>query len=321
MSALPVKDQQHIERFLESMRFRYPRTAVVYRCMLRGFVRAVRAHKGNITGVTEKTLRAWMRAHRGEWPARAFVDRAQLIDRFLSWKRQNGHSANNPFDKLRSQYGGSIAPIVRALLSADSATELQKLCTLPAFGSALGTQMREYVELMRSLGYRYKASEERLKRFDRFLQRRPDLGGQPLPTLIEAWRQSGRGVEHALVAQICGRMLSKAQHRHDPEAAIIPWDRNLMKRVLAEHRRPHIYTPEQIATVLATARALPSPRAPLLYRCEPARGNPRDPRNEVLQVPQVVFDTERRAGAAGLFGGASQGRRPRRAHSGPFLES
>jgi integrase/recombinase XerD len=125
MKALPVKDQQHIERFLESMRFRYPRTAVVYRCMLRGFVRDVRAHKGNITGVTEKTLRAWMGAHRGEWPARAFVDRAQLIDRFLSWKRQNGHSANNPFDKLRSQYGGSIAPVVRALRSADSATELQ----------------------------------------------------------------------------------------------------------------------------------------------------------------------------------------------------
>jgi integrase/recombinase XerD len=267
MRAIPIKDQQHIERFIGSMRFRYPRTAVVYRCMLRRFVGDVYAYQGNCTGVTEKTLRTWIRAHREEWPARAFVDRAQLIDRFLSWKSQHGHIVNNPFDKLRSQYGGRIAPIVRALLSADSASELQKLRTLPAFGSALGTQMREYVELMRSLGYRYKTSEEHLKRFDRFLQRHPDLAGQPLPRLIEAWRQAGSGVEHALAAQICGRMISKAQRRHDPEAAVIPWDRNLMKRVLAEHRRPHIYTPEQIARVLATARELPSPRSPLRALC------------------------------------------------------
>jgi integrase len=58
-------------------------------------------------------------------------------------------------------------------------------------------------------------------------------------------------------------MLSKAQHRHDPNAAIIPWDPALAKQVLAEHRHPYIYTPEQIETLLATARVLPSPRASL----------------------------------------------------------
>jgi hypothetical protein len=44
--------------------------------------------------------------------------------------------------------------------------------------------MREYVALMRSLGYRYITPEKILRRFDRFLQRRPDLTGQPLPSLI-----------------------------------------------------------------------------------------------------------------------------------------
>jgi integrase/recombinase XerD len=263
MKPLPVKDEQHIGCFLKSMRFRYPRTATVYRCMVSGFLRDVRAQGAGIAGLNEGTLRAWLQAHSEDWPARTIVNHAQLIDRFLSWMAQRGHVANNPFDQLRSQYGGRIAPIVRALLSDDSATALEQLRAPPAFGSPWGARMREYVAYMRSLGYRYKTSEERLKRFDRFLQRHPDLAGQPLPALIEAWRKAGSGAEHALVAQICGRMLSKAQHRCDPNAPIIPWDRTLSKQVLADHRRPYIYTPEQIATALVTARALPSPRSPL----------------------------------------------------------
>jgi integrase/recombinase XerD len=262
MNTRHIKAEQYIGRFLKSVRFRYHRSGTVYRCMLRTFLRDVSVQRGGTPRVNEETLRAWLQA-RGEQNPAYTVYRVQLIDRFLRWMKQSGHIADNPFDQLRGQYGGRIAPIVRALCNPDSAAALDKLRTLPAFGSPWGTQMREYVELMRSLGYRYKANEEHLKRFDRFLQRRPDLAGQPLPTLIEAWQQAGSGVEHALTAQRCGRMLSKAQHRHDPNAAIIPWDPALAKQVLAEHRHPYIYTPEQIETLLATARVLPSPRASL----------------------------------------------------------
>jgi integrase len=217
--------------------------------------------------VSEEMLRAWLRERRRHSPEYVIVYRAQSVDRFLGWLRQRGHIENNPFDKLRSQYGTRIAPIVRALLSANSAATLEKLRPLPAFGSAWGARIREHIALMRSLGYRYTANEKILRRFDRFLQRRPDLIGQPLPKLIEAWRQAGDGAEHALAALRCGRMLSKAQRRHDPNAATVPWDRCLARQVRAKHRRPHIYTPEQIAKLLAAALTLPSPRAPLRPLC------------------------------------------------------
>jgi integrase/recombinase XerD len=264
MKALPVNDERHVADFLQSMRFRDYRSARVYRCVVRGFLRYVRAQKcGRSSAVSGRTVRAWLRDLRRRGPEYVIVLRAQLIARFLGWLRQRGHIANNPFDALRSRYGRRIAPIVRALLSPDSAAALEKLRPLPAFASAWGEPMREHLALMRSLGYRYHTNEKILRRFDRFLQRRSDLTGKPLPELVEAWRQAGKGAEHALAAQRCGCMLSKAQRRHNANAAMIPWDSCLARQVRAAHRRPYIYTPEQIGTLLATARALPSPRSPL----------------------------------------------------------
>jgi integrase len=267
MKTLSVEDERHIGRFLKSMRFRDSKSATVYRCVLRGFLHYVSTQKPGTGMVSEEVLRAWLQERREDWAAYVIVLRAQLIDRFLGWLRQHGHIGNNPFDKLRGQYGKRVAPIVRALLSANSGAALEKLRPLPTFASAWGGRIREYIALMRSLGYRYTTGEKILRRFDRFLQRRPALIGQPLPNLIEAWRQSGDGAEHALAAQKCGRMLSKEQRRHDPNATIVPWDRCLARQVRAQHRRPYIYTPEQIATLLATARALPSLRSPLRPLC------------------------------------------------------
>ncbi len=267
MKAMPTEDERHIGRFLQSMRFRDHKSATVYRCVLRGFLRYIHAEKPGTSMASEEVLRAWLQDRRRHWPEYVIVLRAQSIDRFLGWLRQRGHIESNPFDTLRGQYGRRTAPIVRALLSAESAAALEKLRPLLAFGSAWGERIREHIALMRSLGYRYTTSEKILRRFDRFLQRRPDLAGQPLPELIGAWRQAGDGAEHALAAQRCGRMLSKAQRRHDPDAPIVPWDPRLMREVRAKHRRPYLYTPEQIAQLLATARALPSPRSPLRPLC------------------------------------------------------
>jgi len=267
MKALPIEDDRRVGLFLKSMRFRDRKSETVYRCVLRGFLRYIRGAKSDTTEVNKEVLRAWLHERSSHWETYVIVLRAQLVDRFLGWLSQHGHIRNNPFDHLRSQYGGRIAPIVRALLNADSAVALEKLRPLPAFASAWGERIREHVALMRSLGYRYTASEKILRRFDRFLQRRPDLIGQPLFRLIEAWQQAGEGAEHALAAQQCGRILSKAQRRHDPNAALVPVDRCLVRQVRAHHRRPYLYTPQQIATLLITARALPSPRSPLRPLC------------------------------------------------------
>src|SRR6266404_2968628 len=123
--------------------------------------------------------------------------------------------------------------------------------------------MRQYVELMRSLGYRYVHAEGKLRRFDRFLQGRPDLVGKPLPQLIDAWRQAGAGLHHAFEALQCGRILSKAQARLDPTVAIMPTDPQLWRQMRASHRRPHIYTEEEVSKLLDIARHLPSRLSPL----------------------------------------------------------
>jgi hypothetical protein len=55
------------------------------------------------------------------WPLRKVVDRACLVSRFLDWITERGYLSENPFAKLKREYGQrAIAPIVRALLSPNS---------------------------------------------------------------------------------------------------------------------------------------------------------------------------------------------------------
>jgi len=175
----------------------------------------------------------------------------------------NGRLLNNPFKQLHVQYGQRTGPIARALLSSNRAMALEALRPLPAFASALGSLMRNHVALMRSLGHRYLHSEGMLLRFDRFLQRQPDLQDKPLATLTEAWRNAVPGLQHALEAQACGRMLSKAQARLDPAAPIIATDRQLSRQVLGRHRRPYIYTDDEVERLLTTALSMPTKLSPL----------------------------------------------------------
>ena len=186
-----------------------------------------------------------------------------MVARFLDWLKTNRHIPSNAFDELRCHYGGRLAPIVRALLSDEPQAKLEKLRPLPVFASAIGPMMSQHVDLMRSLGYRYIHTEGMLRRFDRFLQGRLDLIGKPLPQLIDAWRQADTGLHRAHEAQQCGRILSKAQARLDPTAAIMPTDPQLWRQMRASHRRPHIYTEEEVAKLLDVARRLPSRFSPL----------------------------------------------------------
>ena len=116
-----------------------------------------------------------------------------MVNRFLDWLKTNRRIPSNAFDELRCHYGGRLAPIVRALLSDEPQPKLEELRPLPVFASAIGPMMSQHVDLMRSLGYRYDHTEGMLRRFDRFLQGRPDLIGKPLPQLIDAWRQADTG--------------------------------------------------------------------------------------------------------------------------------
>ncbi len=262
MKTLPAVEEDYVCRFLDSLCLGDRDAATVYREVARNLLHFVRERSGHMD-LSKKSLLAWMKERRRHCALHRVEERAQMADRFLDWMKTNKHIASNPFQALRSEYGQYLAPIVRALLGDEPQAALEKLRPLPVFASAMGSLMRDHVALMRLLGYRYDANEGRLRRFDRFLQGRPDLVDQPLPRMIDAWRRADPGLQRAYEAQQCGRTLSKAQARLDANAAIIPTDRQLWRRVRASHRRPHIYTEEDIGKLLDTARDLPSRLSPL----------------------------------------------------------
>jgi hypothetical protein len=102
--------------------------------------------------------------------------------------------------------------------------------------------MREHVVLMQTMGYRYNNQKERLLQLDRFLQRRPDLSGQPLTALIREWTSTGSTAQHALDCHLAGRTLSTALSRADPTVEVIPWDKRLSQQARQLYRRPHIFS-------------------------------------------------------------------------------
>jgi integrase len=123
--------------------------------------------------------------------------------------------------------------------------------------------MLDHVTFMKSIGYRYNWYEARLLRFDRFLQSRPDLSGQPLNALVQAWTSSGSGAQHALDCHQAGRALSLAFRCIDPTIKPIVFGRRLHRLAQQAHRHPYIFTEQEVRQLFAAARSFPSPQSPL----------------------------------------------------------
>lgn len=256
-------DGQAVDRFLQTLNLRNRGSVKVYTCILRRFQGFV-ANRTDRESPSKATICAWLEARRQEWPVHLVYHRARLVDRFLEWMVTSRAISTNPFAEWRRQYGQrATTPIVRALLSNNVDAALEALRPLPPFGSCYGELLRAHIAQMQSLGYRYDTEVARLLRFDRFLQRRADLVGQPLHVLIQAWADAGLGVHHAWEAQACGRTISMALHRLDLTTPIMRVDRRLAREVGQQHRRPYICTADDIRRILDAARTFPSPKAPL----------------------------------------------------------
>lgn len=136
----------------------------------------------------------------------------------------------------------------------------------PRFGSFLGPVMREQVVLMQAMGYVYTTQEKRFLRLDRFLQGRPDLAGARLPVLIREWAKTRSGPQQALECHLTGRALFRALSRMDPTVENIPWDRGIKREAHRRHRRPYIFSEEEIRCLLKTALSFASQQSSLRPR-------------------------------------------------------
>ncbi|MBS0377206.1 MAG: tyrosine-type recombinase/integrase [Proteobacteria bacterium] len=250
-----------IDRFLAKLELVH-KSRYSYVTPLRAFRAFAQAHTRSGETLSIRTVRAWLIRDAARSPFANVVSRAGIIVRYLDW-RARGDAAAHPLAALKKEYGGHLMSIVRALLQEDYKAALERLRPLPAWGSVLGLLMREHIARMRSLGYRYETRSRELRRFDRFLQRRPDLSRAPLRALIEAWQSSNRGLRHRLIAQRCGRVLSQAMRRRDETIPIIAIEAGLTRRVVQEQRRPHVYTQVEIARLFEAAHTFHGRGTPL----------------------------------------------------------
>jgi integrase/recombinase XerD len=262
MKPVTRRDADPVENFLRQLRFRHVDSRRTYASVLHRFQHFVLSHaRGG--SPTRELVERWLNDRILQSPLRDVCRHARLVDRFLEWMKNRGELPDNPFAELRQQYGRRTAPIVRALLSDDPAAALPRLRPPPQYGSFLGPLMRQHVERMRSLGYRYERNEYALLRFDRFLQRRVDLSGAPLRALLDAWRGSNPSPRQRLEVSLVGRSLSKAMHRLDPTVAILPADSDAARQVKQLQRCPYIYSEAEILRLLEVTRTFEYRGAPL----------------------------------------------------------
>ena len=233
-----------------------------YACTLRAFQAFALERTPDGEAVSLETVRAWLMHEAARSPLANVMQRAGVIARYLNWRATASDGAN-PLAALQEEYGCRLYPIIQALLKDDYEGALERLRPLPEFGSPLGPLMCEHIARMQSLGYRYEAKARDLRRFDRFLQQRPELAEEPLPVLLAAWRSSCPGVRHALRVQQCGRALSQALHRRDPTTSVLSIDAGLQRRVVQEERKPYLFTEAEVERLFEAARTVPSSKAPL----------------------------------------------------------
>jgi integrase len=251
------------QNYVRHLHLRNPASSEVYRCILNGFQRLV-AEQVEDGAISQDVVRRWLLNRIQVWPLHMVTHRARIVDRFLDWMVNRGALANNPFGDLRTEYGQrTTSPVVRALLSPNFQKALDALRPVPRFGSFLGPKMREHVALMKSMGYRYTTQERRLLLLDRFLQSRPEFVDQPLPALIQGWASTRSTPQQALECHQTGRLLSRALSRIDATVETIPWDKRILQAAQQRHRRPHIYSEQEVHCLMATALRLPSPQSPL----------------------------------------------------------
>lgn len=256
-----MRAQGTVDRFLDTQSIGR-QSRYTYAGVLRAFDAFVLERASAAGRLSIGVLRAWLQQEIQQSPLKSVVHRTCVIARYLDWCSAAG-GGSHPLAELRAQYGRLLNPIVRALLEDDYESALQRLRPLPDWGSVLGVAMREHITRMQSLGYRYEVQMRDLRRFDRFLQRHPDLAAASLPELLEAWRHESRGVRHQLRVQQCGQILSKALHRKDTTVPILPIEAGLHRRVVQQERRPHLFTEAEVQRLLDAARTFPSHNAPL----------------------------------------------------------
>jgi site-specific recombinase XerD len=259
----PDKDGAIIIEFVNQLKLAsYGGTHQFYRSLLQRFQGFV-THRAPKRKLSEAIIRAWLKRELRTLPLHLVVHYGRVVSRFLDWMAGRGAIATNPIAELRRTYDcRSTATVLRALASVRPAEALEALRPTPRYGSHLGPIIREHVNRMRTLGFRYR-HENRFVHFDRFLQQRPDADQQSLTALVREYTACARSAAVRVQRIEVGRVIAKEMNRRGLAVAAPRRDRMLLQEMIRSRRRPYIYSNEEICRLLETARRDPAPNAPL----------------------------------------------------------
>src|ERR1041384_6729244 len=152
---------------------------------------------------------AWLRQRSKESPIHVVLKYGHLVNAFLDWLVARRVLVCNPIAELRRQYNArSTTAVLRAMAMPRPKEALRALQPPPRYGSHLGAVMREHVERMRTLGFRY--NENRFLQFDRFLQQRPSAAKETLSTLVRQYAGLAGSAATKLERIKLGRVLARA---------------------------------------------------------------------------------------------------------------
>jgi integrase len=248
-------NQNDIELFLSSVSIK-AKSRYQYRSVLKPFYAAVFRERINSEDDFLLAVKYWGSQLGSARQVRSAIEQSSVFDRFMKWMVDYGRVTVNPFDALKGKYRGGVRGILLALLSENADIELTKLRKSPKYGSFLGAQIRNCIQRHRALGYRYNTHETVLLRFDRYLQTRPELQDKPFAVIVKAWSDSNEKLDHKYAAQCYGRVLSKDLRRIDPSIPPIMVDATLKRRMIRAHRKPYIFSTEEIDRLMSSVLLL-----------------------------------------------------------------
>lgn len=203
MTTRPDIDRAIVSRYLGQLRLS-SHARSVYRQVLHSFQAVAERRQA----IDRQTLEAWLREWRAHWQPTTLLHRARIVDRFLDHLVELKLITSNPIAVLRSELSVKQSrPIWQALAWRKPDQALEALRRPKPFGSVLGEIMREHVERMRKRGYRYTTQAAWFLRFDRFLQAHPELGSEPVTTVLEHWAAAKATRNHAAECEKLERAL------------------------------------------------------------------------------------------------------------------
>jgi integrase len=257
-------DTNGIFRFLRKLRLCSASSPIYYRQTLHSFRDVVIRVGAPASLITRQTLETWLREKLTQWSSSTVLHRSRIVNRFLDFLVEEGSITSNPVADLREEYHvKSSKAILRALMNPNADRALEEIRQPAPFGSALGSLMRNHIELMRTRGFQYETQARWFWRFDRFLQSHPEPAGEPLPVMLQGWSAARPSANHIAECERLSSALNKAQHHLDPSVVLKAADFRAQQQIERQWRRPYIYTPEEVRRLLDLARTYPSPRAQL----------------------------------------------------------